>query len=569
MLSANADPYVLYTDIVAGPTSGGEGDDGAYLNIFGVGFGGSLGDTTKVYCNGAEIPHYIVLQDAKAQPFSKTGGPTLKHIGVQVGTCNSLAAGSAGEIKVSVSGVDSNVGHTFTNQPGDMIYVSLTGSDVTGDGSFAAPYRYVQNSAKDNPAWLGWSKGDFLVMRGGTWEDQGADSYFLLIDSSKDGNAPNGTTDNGYMTITGYPGETVTILVHDWNSGATMNGGIKGPGTAFNTTGNYVAVSNLIINDDDDDKANSMGDGPINSSKSGDHWRVVNNEVTADIGSIVEQRAGGFSGSLLTGVLYGNKIHKIAGAGELNHGFYFGNGLEYSDIAFNYLNTTDGSCVQVYSTTTVTDSLFHHNLLDGAGKHGFNHSSYEAYNLHYYNNIVMHIEQACFRNGTITQNDVFVSENTFFDCLTGGVDAYGSIFNTAQVPNTSDINFENNIIWTKSGERYYVNYTILDDGVFFDNNGYYNGINIPDQELAEVTGDPGFLSTTTGSENLSVLSTGAGVNTGKTPSISITDDINLNVRPSGLYDIGAFEYIAPTIFKRPSLGGKLPSVGGKTPALAQ
>ncbi len=40
-LIAWAAPKVFYTDILTGPNSGGENNDGAYLTLFGSGFGAS------------------------------------------------------------------------------------------------------------------------------------------------------------------------------------------------------------------------------------------------------------------------------------------------------------------------------------------------------------------------------------------------------------------------------------------------------------------------------------------------------------------------------------------------
>src|SRR5262245_58722938 len=49
-------PYVLYTDIASGPSTGGENGKGAYLSIFGINFGpNGLGTTVKVFIGNAEV----------------------------------------------------------------------------------------------------------------------------------------------------------------------------------------------------------------------------------------------------------------------------------------------------------------------------------------------------------------------------------------------------------------------------------------------------------------------------------------------------------------------------------
>ncbi|NOY63572.1 MAG: hypothetical protein GXP10_10580, partial [Gammaproteobacteria bacterium] len=61
--AALSDPQVLYTDVVSGPNSGGENNNGAYLSIFGVNFGtpSGLGNTTKVYIGNQEVADYKYL----------------------------------------------------------------------------------------------------------------------------------------------------------------------------------------------------------------------------------------------------------------------------------------------------------------------------------------------------------------------------------------------------------------------------------------------------------------------------------------------------------------------------
>jgi hypothetical protein len=111
-------PYVLYTDIVAGPTSGGENDKGVYLSIFGKNFGSSgLGSTVKVYVNDVEVDNYRRLAVSR-------GRPDVQQITVQVGAIGHPTPGTALPIKVVVDGVVSNTNHTFTVQPGDILFVS-------------------------------------------------------------------------------------------------------------------------------------------------------------------------------------------------------------------------------------------------------------------------------------------------------------------------------------------------------------------------------------------------------------------------------------------------------------
>src|SRR5579871_6697371 len=64
----NGAPYVAYTDLVAGPTSGGERDKGVYLSLFGVNFGAQLGATLKVTIGGTEVDNYRYLGPSRGRP---------------------------------------------------------------------------------------------------------------------------------------------------------------------------------------------------------------------------------------------------------------------------------------------------------------------------------------------------------------------------------------------------------------------------------------------------------------------------------------------------------------------
>src|SRR6266571_2220850 len=52
-----AAPVVFYTDIVSGPKTGGENNNGVYLSIFGKGFGTTRG-TSTVKINGIDVAAY-------------------------------------------------------------------------------------------------------------------------------------------------------------------------------------------------------------------------------------------------------------------------------------------------------------------------------------------------------------------------------------------------------------------------------------------------------------------------------------------------------------------------------
>jgi len=95
-------PAIFYTDITSGPNSGGEGNNGSYLTIYGSRFGATQG-TSKVTINGETVAAYLLWSDTK--------------IGVQVGPV------SSGAIVVDVDGVRSNANLTFTVRSGNIYFI--------------------------------------------------------------------------------------------------------------------------------------------------------------------------------------------------------------------------------------------------------------------------------------------------------------------------------------------------------------------------------------------------------------------------------------------------------------
>src|SRR5574343_741850 len=180
-------PVVLYTDIIAGPDTGGEDDDGCYLSIFGTGFGtpseGLPPATTKVYIGGQEVEHYKYLGTCR-------GRSDIQQLSVLLGS-NVVT----GAIKVTTSEGDSNTDLSFTVSAGDIYFVDDTGNNGTGVvNDRAHPYltmAYVYALAD-------FGAGDFIVVRGGTYDISSAGLTLTKSGSSK----------TACINIMGYPGET-------------------------------------------------------------------------------------------------------------------------------------------------------------------------------------------------------------------------------------------------------------------------------------------------------------------------------------------------------------------------
>ena len=150
-VTATDAPQVYYTDIVSGPTTGGENNKGIYLSIFGKNFGsGGLGATLKVYIGNAEVDNYRYLGASK-------GRSDIQQITVQVGALGSPTPGVALPIKVVVGNTPSNTDQRFTPNPGRILFVdNVAGNDGTAViGDITKPYRHVQTPTLAAAAW-GW-----------------------------------------------------------------------------------------------------------------------------------------------------------------------------------------------------------------------------------------------------------------------------------------------------------------------------------------------------------------------------------------------------------------------------
>jgi hypothetical protein len=366
-------PFVAYTDLVAGPTSGGEKNKGAFLSIFGANLGTVT--TTKVFIGGAEVDSYRALGPAR-------GRADLQQLTVQVGALGQPTPGRPLPIKVVVGGVASNTNHTFTPQPGDTLFVSTTGNDKTAvKNDDAHPWRFLQTP--DQGGALGAAKpGDVVVIRGGSgivWSDLGWDKHWARF-RNVTGNAPSGEKGHGYVAIMSYPGEDVRYVPPP-----DAKGGIHGIGEDYPELSDWIVISGLHI----ESRAEASSDAaPVNLHAHSDHWRVVNNDLGPwpapnDAGF----KAGGVAGNGKTIAILGNAIHDIGG-GKENHGIYLDSGSTDVEVAFNTIrDVTGGNLIQSFDNIggqPLERISVHHNLLLRGGRYGLNISggthTYRAWN---------------------------------------------------------------------------------------------------------------------------------------------------------------------------------------------
>lgn len=536
--SASAAPLVLYTDVVSGPNSGGENGQGAYLSVFGKGFGADgLGSRVKVTVGGAEVARYLSLGPSK-------GRPDLQQITVQIGSLGNPTAGKPLPVQVAVDGAASNADQTFTVNPGRFLYVdNISGDDSTAvPGDVTKPYRHVQLSDLSKGAWGQAKPGDFIVMRGkGTpWTDVGFEGYFMRY-RDKSGTAPTGASGTGPIALVGYPGEDVYIR------GLLANGMTGGCVSAVNgmtypNAGKWAVIANLRIDCEG-------YDGPVSLEIHGDHWRVVNNDLAASTaptsgGSV--PRMAGITGNGAAASFLGNHIHDIQGSPQECHGVYL-DGDGSFDIGYNLIERIrSGNGFQSYSngrsgSDVINDVHLHHNVIRDVSKHGINIADGSRSGFVIDDNLVYDTAYAGVRFNTTDLSACKIFNNTFYNTVTSGRSSYGILTNDWGL-SANALAVENNIFWPSAGIPYTGGSVGLDggEGKYFKNLWYGGN--------GSVAFDPGAVSA-----NPSFVSAGSDFHLQKgSPAIDsgcadvasvVAADCDLAARPQGAgYDLGAYEY---------------------------
>lgn len=545
-----AHPVLAYTDIVSGPNHGGENDEGIYLTLFGKGFGHAMSGI-KVFIGGREVSSYRSLGPAR-------GRPDIEQVTVQIGALGEPTPGVPLPVKIVVNGQDSTQSHSFTVNPGKILFVdNRNGNDASArPNDITHPYRHAQNAKLGEAAWGAVGPGDFIVLRGTgkPWTDHGFEQYFVRV-ADKSGSMPTGRKGSGPISIMGYPGEDVFIdQPYDAELEKTgASGGIAAAnGQKFAGKGQWVSVSNLRIE-------SGGHDGPINVEVFGHHWRIVNNDVSARTAiDNINAKAAGIAGNGRGQVWLGNRIHDIycgpvQGGPKQNHGVYLDGDGDY-EIAFNLIEDIwGGNGIQAYAnggngSAAVNDIHFHHNMIRRVAKHGINLADGTARGVQVYNNIVTDTAYAGLRLNTTTMHRAKIYNNTFFNTNMSRTERYGALVNDWQLP-ADAVDLRNNIFSVAPGTDY-VGGSVGFGGSFgtSSRNFWHGGPARPGSEASPPQFDEmpqsGPLLFMKDGIDFRLRPQSWAVDAGS-PLVGslVTDDFGLIVqRPQGLgYDIGAFE----------------------------
>lgn len=528
----NGAPYVLYTDIVSGPPSGGEGGLGAYLTIFGKNFGaGGLGTTLKVFVGDAEVAKYVALGTSRARS-------DIEQLTVRVGALGGAVLGTPLPIKVVVGGTASNTEHTFTPNPGRFIYVDpAKGDDASGAvDDVTKPFKTVQYpNDLTKGAWGKVQPGDFIVLRGGTYTSVGREQYFMrfIRSGNTSGTAPTGASGTGPIALVGYPGEDAFLSCTASTHPAGCLSGLNGEN--YPNAGKWVVIANLRIE-------GGGYDGPISQEIHGDDWRVVNNELTATTGAPTSRMAG-ITGNGKNAFWLGNHIHDIHGSQFEAHGIYIDGDGSY-EIAYNVVHDcASGKGIQMFAnggngSDVINDVHIHHNLVHDVRQFGINVADGSSNGFEIYDNVVYNATTGAIRFNTTTLMGCKIWNNTLYATNTSKNTAYGAFTNDWGLPSGA-IDVRNNVVQATPGTAYLSGSVGFDgsEGTFAKNL-WFGGTDPVTFDASAVNADPMFVKP--GADfHLQPGSPAIGAGSPAVGSL-VVNDFDLVARTG--FDIGAFQH---------------------------
>lgn len=589
-------PLILYTDITAGPTSGGESNKGCYLSIFGLNLGSfaDYGTTNLVTIGGVAVDNYRCLVDPVGGASNKVASLLgIKRLVVQVGALGSPAAGTALAISVTVGGVSpSNTqasgkyldlngeAITFTPQPGTMYFVDPVSGSDSNPGTFASPYATLQGTTGSTGAMKkntsanatdGVHPGSHFVLMGNAHSSTGQANRWVDL-SRITGTAPTGGTDRGPVVITAYPGAAGANAPNypTWTAAAGKGGGVNGndstraqeTSTSFGGfTGwcQYIHVCNLHIISSP--TADSDG-GCVNMQSTARNWRVVNNDLEwrSTVTGVNHGKSGGIEGSALNSRVYGNYIHDIYGDTSFNenHGIYLdGNITVATDVisAFNHIqDITAGNGIQTYDGVNgagMTNLVIHTNWIETVNKNSLNIVD-NTKSCQAYNNVLIGAGEHAIRLSTdaaTAANAFYFGHNTCYnwDRVYSAATRFAFADEGTLGTGAASGVFENNGLMQPS------THPTLNYGFYYTNSGrvtartnrWYDAAGRlstkPSEDSTGSYGDLGFTNAAAGDFTLQSGSACLGAAT--TPAvITRTKDFLCNPAPYGAsHDIGAIE----------------------------
>jgi hypothetical protein len=240
-------PHAFFTDLTSGPATGGQNGKGAFVTVYGNGFGGAQG-ASSVTIGASAADNYPLWSDTK--------------VTFQLGT-----TAQTGNVVVHVAGKGASNPLAFTVRVGNIFFVSGSGKD-TRDGSYAAPWATIPHAkntiAAGDIAYVGVSAGDAVSQ---TTEDTSS-AYHCALGMSVDDGSNSGTADLPKALVV-YPGATGLI-----GDPSGVEHGILTP--AITGTFDYWVIAGFTLR--------ALNEG-IDLENAPNGWRIIGNDISCPNGS--------------------------------------------------------------------------------------------------------------------------------------------------------------------------------------------------------------------------------------------------------------------------------------------
>jgi hypothetical protein len=534
VLASAAPPRIFYSDLESGPNSGGEKNGGAYVTIYGHGFG-STRDTSFVTVGNGRASVYPVWSDSK--------------IAFQLN-----ASTSTGSILVTTTAGSSNP-LPFTIRAGKIYFVTTTGND-SNNGAFANPWRTILHARDAIRA------GDTVYVGNGvtqsTDDGSGYSTCFHLPYFAGSGGKPGNP-----IAMVVYPGAQATI----GNVLGTASGGCS-----FGIRGNspYWTFAGFNLRGGDI----ALDTGPNNH-------RYIGNDMSCPNGN---GQAGCLDISQFSYFyIYGNYIHHVGtnlAPGKvtaLYHGVYISEQADHLYFGWNtiaHVQGCRGFQQNINAGNDVYDIHVHDNVIHDTQCDGIVAGSMDPSlgTVEFYNNIIynagkgpnnaegtgswacMHLGGGHANGGAQGKGTIEVYNNTMYNCGSFATPNYGGS-NAALIWSDGDngsenVRLRNNIFVVPTRIPYIVlyafNHCSSNCSQIQGSNNLFFGNGAPPRN-ASLTGslnrDPMFVNAAQNDFHLTAASPAkqSGVDLGP------TWDYDGNPRTgSAGYSIGAFQYTGAT-----------------------
>ena len=521
-------PRIFFADLESGPNSGGEGNGGAFVTIWGRNFGSDRGAAT-VTAGGGPVTGYPVR--------------TVARITFQLGP-----QARTGQIIVTTAAGASN-GVPFAVRPGNLyFYFASTSGNDSSPGTVERPWRTVTRAVEAMRA------GDITYIRDGAVQAAG-DVYGAAL------SIQTGGTEGLPVALAAYPGEKAAI------GSPELEFGLRIPNIDEAAAADHWVISQLTLRGGVQ-AASIEGPSPAG-------WRVVGNGISCPNG---DGQTGCVSVSLGRNIkFFGNEVHHTGrrGASKQYHAVYFTTGTNGVDAGWNYIHD-NSTCraIQFHSSPlchpdcgardttgrTQYDLTVHDNLIRGDACDGINFATVHPSKgkVEAYNNVIIRAgagphppdgsaNYACIyvpggtNTGTDGAGSVEVYNNTCYDfgAVDPGFPDAGAFVRGDGSPRLF-LNLRNNIAYAVGRQNYLSGTVSLITG---SNNLWFGNGPGPASLERKINADPQFVSL---AENDLRLQSGspaidAGVSTGP------ATDFDGAPRPQGqAFDAGAFEFVQGT-----------------------